>query len=179
MKYRKDGWTLKVFDKSSVFVHRVSVIPVRGGLAMGTENRLCGNRGFAGIVREGLIVKKNDMKVIVRVQTSRCSACTGTCLTLSRSDEIEFENHSIDGELGDRVEMRIASYGLAIATGLILGIPLMLVIVSMLVSSSVVVLCVSLFVGLGISALVARTSIIERVVNFDMFVSPRIRLVDR
>ena len=55
----------------------------------------------------------------------------------------------------------------------------MLVIASMLVSSSVVVLCVSLFVGLGISALVARTSIIERVVNFDMFVSPRIRLVDR
>jgi flagellar biosynthesis protein FliQ len=75
--------------------------------------------------------------------------------------------------------MRIACYLLGIATALIFGIPLMLVIVSMLVSSSVVVLCVSLFVGLGISALVARTSIIERVVNFDMFVSPRIRLVDR
>ena len=146
---------------------------------MEIENRLCDNRGIAGIIREGLIVKKNNKKVIVRVQTRRCSACSGTCLTLSRSDEIEFDSLMIDGQLGDRVEMRVASHGLAIAIALVLGIPLMLVIASMLVSSSTIFLGVSLVVGLGISVLIARTTILERVVNFEMFVSSKIRVIDR
>lgn len=140
---------------------------------MNIENRTCGDQRISGEMREGLIIKKDDTKITVRVNMYRCSSCSINCSSFLKSEEVEFDCDLTNGEIGDRVQLRIASFGLFFATILVLGIPLLLVVTSMLLSSSLTVPYFSLFLGLGISILITRTTILEKVLNFRMFVSSR------
>ena len=107
------------------------------------------------ITRCGTVVSIDGKQSRVKFAQEQCTVCPGNCIRIGRRDSILILDRKL--QLGQRVFVSVSGLNLSLLLGMLLGLPLALLLLSLAGGGSAIVVGLGFLLGCGLSWLVVRS----------------------